>query len=170
MKILLKTVFIVALAAFANNMFAQQKFAHINRTELIQAMPEFKTAQQTIEAYDKELKSGAEERQVEWNKKLAEFQQNFNTMDTATRNAKEQVLVDLQRRISENAELDQQRLAEKERTLFMPILQKATDAINKVAKSGGYIYVFEATATYYIDEAQSTNILSPVKTELGIPQ
>ena len=51
-----------------------------------------------------------------------------------------------------------------------PIQEKAMAAIEKVSKAGGYAVVFDLAAgsTIYIDEAQVTDLLPLVKTELGI--
>jgi outer membrane protein len=167
MKNLLRIVFIVALATLANNMFAQ-KFAHINRTELIQSMPDFKTAQDKLEAYGKELGSNLEEIQVEYNKKLNEIQQNADSWSEEKKEAQFQSLQSIQKRYQEQETLSQELFNKKQEDLIAPVLKKASDAINKVAKAGNYVYVFESTAVHYVDEGQSTNILAAVKRELGM--
>jgi outer membrane protein len=168
MKKLLKVVFVIALAMLVNNTFAQQKFAHINRTELVQSMPDFKTAQEKLEAYEKELMSTIEEIQVEYNRKLDEFQKDSNTWSEEKKEVKSQEIVSIQRRYQEQNSSGQESYSRKQEELFAPVLKKANDAVSKVAKAGGYIYVFESTAVHYIDETQSTNILPAVKKELGI--
>jgi outer membrane protein len=168
MKNLLKLVFVIALAMVVNNTFAQQKFAHINRTELIQAMPEYKTAQEKLDAYYKEVVSQIEEGQVEINKKLADYQNLPATATEETKEAKLKQIQDMSRRLEEQKQAAQEDIQKKEQDLFMPVMKKASDAINKVAKAGGYVYVFESTAVHYVDEAQSTNILPAVKKDLGI--
>jgi outer membrane protein len=168
MKNLLKAVFVIAFAMLANSTFAQQKFAHINRTELIQSMPEFKTAQEKLSAYNKELVATIEEIQVEYNRKLEEFQKDSGTWSDEKKEVKSQDIVNIQRRLQEQQSAAEELYAKKQEELFTPILKKAGDAINKVAKAGGYVYVFESTAVHYVDETLSTNILSPVKKELGM--
>ena len=167
MKNLLRIVFIVALATFANTTFAQ-KLAHINRTELIQSMPDFKTAVEKLEAYGKELQSETQELQAEYLKKLQDYQQNYSTWTDEKKQVAEEKLTDLQGRIQEQDRVNQNRMDNKQEELFTPILKKVTDAINKIAKAGGYVFVFESTAVHYVDETQSTNLISAAKTELGI--
>ncbi|MDR1983686.1 MAG: OmpH family outer membrane protein [Prevotellaceae bacterium] len=169
MKNLLKPVFVIAFAMLVSgNIFAQQKFAHINRTELIQSMPEFKTSGEKLEAYGKELQSSFEEVQVEYNKRLDDFQKNQETWTDEKKEVKTQELISIQRRLEEQRTSIQESYGKKEEELFMPVLKKASDAINKVAKAGGYIYVFESSAVHYVDDTQSTNLLPAVKKELGI--
>ncbi|MDR2126002.1 MAG: OmpH family outer membrane protein [Prevotellaceae bacterium] len=168
MKNLLKVVFAIAFAMLASNTFAQQKFAHINRTELIQSMPDFKTTQEKLEAYKNELVATIEEIQVEYNKKLEEFQKDSETWSAEKKEVKSQDIVNIQRRLQEQQASAEELFSRKQEELITPVLKKANDAISKVAKTGGYIYVFESTAVHYVDETQSTNILPAVKKELGI--
>ncbi|MDR1199544.1 MAG: OmpH family outer membrane protein [Prevotellaceae bacterium] len=168
MKNLLKVVFVIAFAMLVNNTFAQQKFAHINRTELIQSMPDFKTAQEKLEAYSKELMSTIEEIQVEYNRKLEEFQKDSESWSAEKKEVKSQEIVSIQKRYQEQQASAEESYSRKQEELIAPVLKKAGDAISKVAKTGGYVYVFESTAVHYFDEAQSTNILPAVKKELGI--
>ncbi|MDR0753965.1 MAG: OmpH family outer membrane protein [Prevotellaceae bacterium] len=168
MKNLLKTVFVIALAMLVNTTFAQQKLAHINRTELIQSMPEFKTAQEKLVAYEKELVATIEEIQVERNKKYDEFQKDSETWSAEKKEVKSQEIVNIERRLQEQQTNANDLFSKKQEELISPVLKKASDAINKIAKAGGYVYVFEATTVHYVDETQSTNLLSEVKKELGI--
>ena len=56
-------------------------------------------------------------------------------------------------------------------TLFTPVLKKAQDAIDRVAKAHGYIYVFDTSigSLVYINDAQSENLLPLCKADLKIP-
>jgi outer membrane protein len=168
MKKLLKIAFVIAFAMLVNNTFAQQKFAHINRTELVQSMPDFKTAGEKLDAYYKELISTMEELQVEYNKKFEDYQKNSETWSAEKKEVKAQELVSMQKRNQEQQSVAEESYGKKQEELFAPVLKKANDAISKTAKAGGYIYVFESTAIHYLDETQSTNLLPAVKKELGI--
>jgi outer membrane protein len=167
MKKLLKVVFVVALATFANNAFAQ-KFAHINREEVIQLMPELKEAQTKLEAYGKELQSQIEEIQVEFNRKLDAYQKLDPKTPDEVKEAKMAEIQSINKRAQDQDAAAQESFSKKQQDLLMPILNKANEAINKAGKAGGYVYVFESSTVHYIDEAQSTNLLPAVKKELGI--
>jgi maltose-binding protein MalE len=58
----------------------------------------------------------------------------------------------------------------KQAELLEPVQKKAQDAINKVAKAGGYIVVFDVSIPNlaYIDESQTIDIAPAVKKELQI--
>ena len=65
----------------------------------------------------------------------------------------------------------EQDFSSRQETLLSPVMKKAQDAIDKVAKAQGLAYVFDLAtgAIIYIDEANTVNLLPLVKAELGIP-
>ncbi len=65
---------IIAVIFAGQSAFAQSlKFGHINRNELIQAMPEFDSAKVTLEKLNTELTNAAELLQVELNNKYEAY-------------------------------------------------------------------------------------------------
>jgi len=60
-------------------------------------------------------------------------------------------------------------MAQTQNILFAPVYAKANEAIQKVGKDLGFIYVFNSSGMPYIDESQSINLLDKVKEELKIP-
>mgnify|MGYP003531716346 FL=1 len=50
-----------------------------------------------------------------------------------------------------------------------PIQKKAVEAVNKLAKEGGYIYVFEQGSLLYFDASQSTDLTPAARKALNIP-
>ena len=82
---------------------------------------------------------------------------------------REKELQDLQTRIQNFQTSAQQDLQKKEQELLQPIIEKAKNAIQKVAKEKGYSYVFDTSvgALLYWPE-NSDDILPLVKKELGL--
>ena len=62
-------------------------------------------------------------------------------------------------------------MQQQQQILMSPVIKKAQDAIEKVAKANNLIYVFDIStgATVYHDEKQSMDLLPLAKKELGIP-
>ena len=50
-----------------------------------------------------------------------------------------------------------------------PIQQRAVAAVEKLAKEGGYIYVFEKASMLYVDETQSVDLTPAARKALNIP-
>lgn len=166
---------IFALALFI--LFAGQraeaqtvKFAHINSDELIKSMPEYDSALAKLEKTRKELVNAIEIMQVEINNKYEAYTKDGKNLTDLVRQTKEQELQDMNARLQEFQQNAQQQLQEQQNTLTQPIFTKVDKAIKDVGKEGGFIYVFDVAKgqVLYFDDTKSTNILSLVKTKLGI--
>ena len=131
-------------------------------------MNEYKEANTQMEAYAKDLQAQMETIQVEFNNKLQEYQKAESTMTDAVRQLKEKELTDLQNRIREFQQVAQQDIQKKQAELMEPIEKKANEAIQEVAKAGGYAVILETGIMIYFDEAQVKDISAEVKTKLGI--
>jgi outer membrane protein len=161
---------LVAVAMLGISTVSAQKFARINVQEVVMAMPEFDEAQKNLELFGRDLQEQMEQIQVEFNNKLADFQKNQATMAASIKQMKQQELEQLQQRYAEFQQIAQQDFQKKQAELLEPVQKKAQDAINKVAKAGGYIVVFDVSIPNlaYIDESQTIDIAPAVKKELQI--
>jgi outer membrane protein len=146
------------------------KFAHINSDELIRAMPEYDSAMAKLEKTRKELVNALEIMQVELNNKYEAYNKESKNLTDLVRQTKEQELQDLQGRIQEFQQNASTKLQEEQTALTQPIFTKVDKAIKDVGKEGGFIYVFDVAKgqVLYFDDTKSTNILSLVKTKLGV--
>jgi len=70
-------------------------------------------------------------------------------------------------RIQQYQQSAQKELGKKEMDLLKPIMDKAHNAIKKVAAAKGYEYVLDATAGGGVLVATGPDILNDVKKELG---
>ena len=164
-------IFLVALMVLlSSNSIAQNlKFAHINGQELLMVMPEREEAETKLKAYGQDLSDQIEELHVEYNNKVNTYMQSMATFTDAIREAREKELAELQQRIQEFEQTAQQDYQRMQGELMRPLMEKADEAIKKVAKREGYIYVFDLSAgsVVYFSDA-SIDILPLVKKELGI--
>ena len=157
---------LVGQSAMAQNM----KFGHINSDELIQALPEFDSANVKLEKYRKELVNALELMSVELNNKSDAYNKESKNLTDLVKQTKEQELIDMNRRI-QNFQTDaQQKLQDKQVELFQPIYAKVDKAIKDVGKENGFTYVFDIAkgSLLYFDETKSTNVLPLAKAKLGL--
>jgi outer membrane protein len=157
---------LVATAGYSQNL----KFGHINSDELIQAMPEFDSANAKLENLRQELVNALELMTVELNNKSDAYNKESKNLTEIVRQTKEQELIDLNRRIQDFQTSAQEQLQNKQVELFQPIYTKVDKAIKDVGKENGFIYVFDVSkgSLLYFDEAKSVNITALTKTKLGL--
>jgi outer membrane protein len=169
MKKVFGLLLFAALILTAQDVAAQSfKTGHINRDDIIMAMPEYDTAMKAYNAYGQELTNALELMQVEYNNKLDQYVKESKTLTDLVKANKEQELSDMQNRISNFQQQAQTQLQDKQAALLNPIIEKVTAAITAVAKDGGFIYVYDVRTLVYFDPAKSTDIAPLVKTKLGL--
>ena len=160
--VLIAAMALVSVAAFA------QKFAHVNFNELVYLMPEADQANATMLAAQNEAQEVYQGMMDEYQKKVTEYQQKSSTWTQAIRESKEKEINDVQQRIMEFEQSIQQELSAKQNELMAPIVQKAQDTVNRLAKEGGYIFVFDVNTALYVDENQSTDLTRAARRALNI--
>lgn len=171
MKRFLVIAAIAMMAAFTGQNATAQgfKFAHINRDELIKAMPEYDSASVKLENTQKELVNQLEIMQVELNNKLDAYNKEMKNLTDLVKQTKEQELQDIKSRMDNFQANAQKQLQDQQAELFQPVVAKADKALKDVAKEGGYIYVFDTVNNVlYFDETKSVNIMPQVKAKLGL--
>lgn len=168
----MKKIILFAVAAFMTLSASAQtlKFAHVNFNELVMLMPEADAAREQMNASQNEAQETFKSMYDEYQSKLQKYQQNSATWTAAIRESKEKELADIQNRIQEFDQSIQQELQQQQTQLMAPIQQKAMDTVNKLAKDGGYIYVFEKNSLLFIDESQSTDLTPAARKALNIPE
>jgi len=144
------------------------KTGHINRDDIIMAMPDYDTAMKAYNAYGQELTNALELMQVEYNNKLDQYVKDSKTLTDLVKTNKEQELADMQTRIANFQQQAQVQLQDKQVALLNPIIEKVTAAINDVAKAQGFIYVYDVRTLIYFDATKSTDVAPLVKTKLGL--
>lgn len=168
----ISTFLVLALITMSATLSAQNlKFGHISLQELVSLMPERDSALVKYERIVTELDENYNDMIAEYNKKIQEFQQKSATWTTSVLETKESEIRGMQERIEQFRVNAQQDMQAKEMELMGPIYTKASDAIKKIGKEQGFIYIFDTTSGNipYINENQSVNVLPIAKQELKIP-
>ncbi len=169
MKKVFGILLFAALFLTAQDGFAQSfKTGHINRDDIIMAMPDYDTAMKSYNAFGQELTNALELMQVELNNKYDQFTKEEKNLTDLVKANRAQEITDMQTRLSNFQQQAQVQLQEKQAELLNPIIEKANNAINAVAKEGGYIYIYDVRTLVYVDTVKSTDIGPLVKTKLGI--
>ncbi len=159
-------VFLVSFAAEAQS----YKFGHVNSEELIQALPEYDSANVQLENLQKELINTLELMSVELNNKSESYNKESKNLTDIVKQTKEQELIDLNKRIQDFQTNAQTQLQNKQVELFQPIYAKVDKAIKDLGKENEFLYVFDVSkgSLLYFDETKSTNVMALARTKLGL--
>lgn len=164
------TLIVALFIAFATGLSAQQKLGHINADELLQQMPETKSAQQELENYGRQLEKDLADMEDELESKITSFRSNEKMMTTLARENKTKELQELQMRIQSYSQRAQQDLQEKQVELLTPVIERATNAIKEVAKENKFTYIFDSSQSkavlIFVEDGE--DIMPLVKAKLGL--
>jgi len=146
-----------------------QKFGHVTSEVLLQAMPEYDSAQLKLEELRQHYTLELERIQVEINKKIEEFNQGEATMSDLIKEAKASEVQELQMRLQNYSQTAQQDLQQQGMLVMQPVMDKARTAIDEVAKELGLLYVFDLSQgnPIYTGE-ESVDMVPLVKAKLGV--
>ncbi len=168
MKIMKRITLAIGILSMAVVLHAQ-KFGHIPSDQLVQAMPEYDTAQQKLQDLRKQYDLEIERLQVEINKKIEEYSNTESTMSGLIKEAKASEIQEMQVRLQNFAQTAQQDLQQQSVTVMQPVMDKARKAIEEVAKEKGLIYVFDISQGNPIySSEESLDLLPLVKARLGL--
>ncbi|MFM6945038.1 MAG: OmpH family outer membrane protein [Bacteroidota bacterium] len=162
------TLLAALFGTFISASFAQNKLGYINSRELLEVMPEVKKADSSLQIYAKSFQDQLESMSKEYESKVKDFQANEKTMNEAVKEVKVKEVQQLQERMETLQQSAQEKTAKRREEMYKPILEKADKAIKDVAKENKYDYIFDASGGAILFAKDSDNVLSLVKTKLGI--
>jgi len=169
MKRILILAFVI-LAGSTSIVRAQtvHKFGHINSAELIQSMPQTRTADSTLKKFGESLDGQLKIMTGEYQNKVQAYQAKMDSMPDAIKATKQQELQDLGNRIEDFRDNAQEAIQKKKEELYGPILKRAEDAIKETAKEKGYTYVFDTSSGAFLYAQESDDMMALVKAKLTI--
>ncbi|MEE1900131.1 OmpH family outer membrane protein [Flavobacterium rakeshii] len=163
-SLLIAAVLLLGLSQTAN---AQSKVAHIDVSELMSQMPEMKAANSQLEqlskSYDTEYRTMVQEFQA----KIKKYDGEAATAGDALNETRAKEVQDLQQRIQQYQQNATKELQDKQEAIYKPILEKSRNAIQKVARAKGYLYVLDASTGSGVILADGPDLMADVKKELG---
>ena len=162
-------VFAALLSFFAVNTNAQKavKLGHFNSRDLIQKMPDYARAQDTLNQEMTKLRTELSEMQQEIERLSAEYDAKKDQLSDLLKQTKEKEIKDAYTRYQSHQSNGQQLLANKESELTDAIYQKIKKAAENVAKTNKFDYIFEANQVLWY-AGDSDDITPLIEKELGI--
>lgn len=150
---------------------AQQavKLGHIDRQQLMLALPERKDAETRMQAFAKTLDERLKAMGAEYEAKVADAQARADKMTQTEKDMVVAEIQELEQRIQAAREKAQDDLAKQEEELLRPMVEKATAAINDVAAANNFTYIFDTSTGFVLYFDKGEDIMQMVKTKLAIP-
>ena len=164
LKTLLTAIVLLGALSFTN---AQSKVAHINVQQLLSEMPEMKAAQAELKKLEETYKADLQSSFQEFQSKAKLYESEAASKTQAENEKRAVELQNFERNLGEARQTASQELQKKQGELYQPILQKANDAVQKVAKAQGFHYVLDASPGSGVILAEGKSLLADVKKELG---
>lgn len=165
---LLLTGFAIAGLFFTTQAQHSYKFGHVNSTQLLSMMPETKSADSALQKFGLSLENQLKTMTGEYQNKISDFKSKEASMADPIKDSKLKEISDLEERIQTFQESAQSSMQKKKEELYTPILKKAEEAINAVAKENKYSYIFDTGAGSLLFAQESDDVLPLVKSKLGL--
>lgn len=164
----MKRLVIVALLLAPAAIFAQ-KFGHFNSVDLIQAMPEFITAQNELKTIGDQYHKELQAMQDEYKRKIDNYTAQRDSLPPVVLERRQQEIQELGQRLQTTADSYDQELTKMQEEKMGEIRQKVLDAVKQVGDAGGYVYIMDSSMGIpYISTAFSTDVTAEIKGKLGI--
>ena len=165
-KIVLSVMLILPMGVIAQTL----KFGHVTSQDLVVEMPEYKKAEESLKALQDKYAEEFQRSQDEFSKKAQQFQQDMSekTLPTNIAERRQKELQDMGQRLEAFQQEAMQSMQKAQMELMAPIYEKINNAIQKVGKQEGLIYIFDLSSNSipYVDTAQSKDVSSLIKAEM----
>ncbi|MEM1216306.1 MAG: OmpH family outer membrane protein [Bacteroidota bacterium] len=166
-----KLILIVSCLVLVYTTQAQEQYGHLNLGELIAAMPEAVAANDSLETMQAAMVQEGEKLAEEWRQDAIQFSKaaQEGTLTPVQQQEQEAALTQRQQEIAQLEQVIVQAVAAKRNEMLGPILEKAQQAIEEVAKEKGYLMVFDTSSFGAIHHAaESVDLMADVKAKLGL--
>ncbi|MBR1446354.1 MAG: OmpH family outer membrane protein [Alloprevotella sp.] len=169
---MIKKLLILALLVAPMSLCAQ-KVAHINYAEIVQLLPEFKTAQTELETLGKKYQAELEDMQKELQTKAQKYEAEDNKStppNIVERHNKE--LQEMQQKLEQAYNDNSKAFTEAQQQKLSPIERKVKDAAGVIAKESGYAFILDDNmieqSNIVINPSLVDDITARVKAKLGL--
>ena len=168
-KKLILSLFIVIAVISTSTLHAQNIVAFVNTLDLINSLPDKKSATERLETLNENYKQELDIMQNEYNKKYSDFITYQESLAESIKLRRMQELTDLENRIRNFTELAQKDIDEHEQLLLDPIKDKVNNAIKEVGIEQNFMIIYDLdnpSIMFVSPNAIDANKF--VKTKLGI--
>ena len=165
-KLLILFIAIAPMAAVAQNV----QIATVNSQEIFAAMPELSDIERQLADRTQLIQSTMQDLEAEYNRRFAEFQALPETTSDAIRQDREREIMQIIERFQTFVQNSEQELQQLRFSLLEPVQRRIMEAIEAVAREGGYLFVKDVSSPssiVFVND-NAVDITPRVRTRLGI--
>lgn len=145
MKTFMTCVYILLFLALPGAAAAQQKIAYVNSAKIFDDLPEARELTKRLEVMAKPIQDSLELFQKEIAALVEDYQKKESMLNDQAKRAKAQEVQDLQVRAREYAQRKDTEMGRQRDVLLAPLKEKILRAIERIAKTEKYNFVFDRT-------------------------
>lgn len=151
---------------------AQQKIGYVDSQYILEQMPEYATVQQKLDRLEKQWEAELQKMQDEVDTMFQEYQARELLYTEEERKQKREQIMQKEQEIEQyrkNHFGPEGELYRRQEQLMRPIQERILQAIDEVARSEGYDYVFDKSGDFlFLFAREEHNVSERVLEELGI--
>ncbi len=161
-------VFVAVFALGFKGISHAQKLGHVNYERVVANMPETRKLQEDLKKIEKTYRDDitAEIKKLQDLAKKYDAEQSSQTKESNA--ARSQEIYEKRQNLAKAEQAAGQELQKKYQEGIVPIFQKATKAVEDVAKAKGVVYVLDASAGKGLLVANGEDLYDALKTKLGL--
>lgn len=164
---MLKKLILLMLIIAPVTIFAQDKIAFINASEVFSKMPELKDIESKLVTKREAITKNASAIEKEYNDLLEKFKNDPAEVTESILLDRQNQLEALQKRYQDYLQSSQAEYEREQQTLLTPVQQKMRQAIKDVGDDNNYAYILDAASLLHVG-SNAIDATKAVKTKLGI--
>ncbi len=167
MKSIHKFLLVIAFICGTVSVNAQSKIAHIDTQTFIEAMPSYQEAIKQLKQVEDTYRAEIDELYKEAQKKNERFEAEAPTKTDEENEARRNELAQMQNSIMEYNQTASRDIQKKKQELITPVLEKARNIIQEVARGKGFDYVLDSTVGSGVLLADGYDLMEDAKAALN---
>jgi outer membrane protein len=160
--------FFFALLLAAAPVAQAQQAGYITEQAVLSQMPEMQKAQKQLQQQVQSERQQLQQKQQQLRQRMQKFQNESNMLSEQTRKERRSQLQKQQQQLQQQMQKLRQQIAQQERELLRPVIDKYRGAVEAVAQERGLDFVITEQALVYTDDAEMADVTQAVASRLGV--
>ncbi|PSQ92091.1 MAG: hypothetical protein BRD30_02715 [Bacteroidetes bacterium QH_2_63_10] len=144
-----------------------QQAGYITEQAVLSQMPEMQKAQKQLQQQVQSERQQLQQKQQQLRQRMQKFQNESNMLSEQTRKERRSQLQKQQQQLQQQMQKLRQQIAQQERELLRPVIDKYRGAVEAVAQERGLDFVITEQALVYTDDAEMADVTQATTAKAG---